>query len=358
MRTDTGRIATEIVVDAAGAAAGHVARLAGVAVPIVPIKHQYVVSEPLPGGGAPADVPTVRDPDHIVYFRGVDDRPRRAACSSAATSATPQVCWPTGDEPPLAAPRALFAPDLERFAESWAAARRRVPAPARHRDRPGGQRRRGVHAGRRVPARRDRGARLLGRGGLLRARARRGRRGRQGDGRVDRRRPARVRRGARWTSGASARTRPAARGRRRRRWTPTRATTTSSTRTQEWTAGRPLRRSAAWPRLVELDAAFGEKAGWERVNWFGAHAGAGDAALRPRGWAGRVLVAGDRGRVRRRPPRPPGSSTSRRSPSSTCAAPGAAAFLRWMCAERRRPSGGHGRLHPTAQRARPGSRPT
>src|SRR5262245_9934157 len=46
--TDAGRIATDVVVNAAGAAAGHIGWLAGVAIPIVPIKHQYVVSGPLP----------------------------------------------------------------------------------------------------------------------------------------------------------------------------------------------------------------------------------------------------------------------------------------------------------------------
>jgi glycine cleavage system aminomethyltransferase T len=51
-------------------------------------------------------------------------------------------------------------------------------------------------------------------------------------------------------------------------------------------AGRPLRVSPvnAWHR--EHDAAFGEKSGWERVNWYESNAGAGDEALRPRGWAG------------------------------------------------------------------------
>src|SRR5580765_5531431 len=53
-------------------------------------------------------------------------------------------------------------------------------------------------------------------------------------------------------------------------------------------AGRPLRLSAAYPRLAELGAAFGEKSGWERANWFEPNASAGDEALRPRGWAGRL----------------------------------------------------------------------
>ena len=51
-------------------------------------------------------------------------------------------------------------------------------------------------------------------------------------------------------------------------------------------AGRPLRVSAAnaWHR--EHGAAFGEKSGWERVNWYESNAAAGDEGLRPRGWAG------------------------------------------------------------------------
>jgi glycine cleavage system T protein len=52
-------------------------------------------------------------------------------------------------------------------------------------------------------------------------------------------------------------------------------------------AGRPLKVSAAYGALRELGAAFGEKSGWERANWFESNAAAGDEALRPRGWAGR-----------------------------------------------------------------------
>ncbi len=53
-------------------------------------------------------------------------------------------------------------------------------------------------------------------------------------------------------------------------------------------AGRPLRLSPAYPRLAELGAAFGEKSGWERANWFEPNAARGDESLRPRGWAGRL----------------------------------------------------------------------
>jgi 4-methylaminobutanoate oxidase (formaldehyde-forming) len=53
-------------------------------------------------------------------------------------------------------------------------------------------------------------------------------------------------------------------------------------------AGRPLRLSPTYPRFQELGAAFGEKSGWERANWFEPNAAQGDESLRPRGWAGRL----------------------------------------------------------------------
>ena len=63
----------------------------------------------------------------------------------------------------------------------------------------------------------------------------------------------------------------------------------------ERSAGRPLRVSPvnAWHR--EHGAAFGEKSGWERVNWYESNAAAGDESLRPRGWSGKHWSAGDRG---------------------------------------------------------------
>jgi glycine cleavage system aminomethyltransferase T len=56
----------------------------------------------------------------------------------------------------------------------------------------------------------------------------------------------------------------------------------------ERSAGRPLRVSAAYSRLQALGAAFGEKSGWERANWFEPNAERGDESLRPRGWAGKL----------------------------------------------------------------------
>ena len=84
----------------------------------------------------------------------------------------------------------------------------------------------------------------------------------------------------------------------------------------ERSAGRPLRVSPAYERLVGLGAAFGEKSGWERANWFEPNAAHGDESLRPRGWAG---SCGRRRSASSTAPaaRPSRSSTSRRSPRST-----------------------------------------
>jgi 4-methylaminobutanoate oxidase (formaldehyde-forming) len=51
-------------------------------------------------------------------------------------------------------------------------------------------------------------------------------------------------------------------------------------------AGRPLRTSSAYAWHQYHGAAFGEKSGWERVNWYESNEGGGDPSLRPRGWAG------------------------------------------------------------------------
>ncbi|MEP6813296.1 MAG: glycine cleavage T C-terminal barrel domain-containing protein, partial [Actinomycetota bacterium] len=55
---------------------------------------------------------------------------------------------------------------------------------------------------------------------------------------------------------------------------------------EEKLAGRPLRVSPAYARHQALEASFGEKGGWERVNWYESNAAGGDESLRPRGWAG------------------------------------------------------------------------
>ena len=64
--TSRGMIRTPIVVCASGVWSWHVGRMIGVAVPIVPIEHHYMMTVPF---GVPRDLPTFRDPDLRVYGR-------------------------------------------------------------------------------------------------------------------------------------------------------------------------------------------------------------------------------------------------------------------------------------------------
>jgi len=69
--TSTGRIDTETLVVAAGIWSPLVGRLAGVGVPLTPLQHQYVVTEPLPDLVG-RTVPNLRDPDKLFYLRQRD----------------------------------------------------------------------------------------------------------------------------------------------------------------------------------------------------------------------------------------------------------------------------------------------
>ncbi len=53
-------------------------------------------------------------------------------------------------------------------------------------------------------------------------------------------------------------------------------------------SGRPLRMSPAYPAHREAEAEFGEKSGWERVNFYWSNEPAGDDSRRPLGWAGKL----------------------------------------------------------------------
>ncbi|MCW2877382.1 MAG: glycine cleavage system protein [Sphaerisporangium sp.] len=282
-------IRTETVVNAAGAAAGKIGRLAGVDVPIVPIKHQYVVTRPFE---VPATMPTVRDPDNIVYFRE-----EGGGILVGGYIRTPEV-WDTPT--PLAEPRTLFPPNMPKFRESWESAGRRLPDLARMDigdDESGFGK--VVHG---PEAFTPDGEFLLGEtsvaglwvaaGFCVHGLAAAG-----GVGKVM----------AEWIVDGSPeydvfgmdirRFGSHARG---SRWARAKALDSYSKYYdvvypgEERTAARPLRRSPAWARHVELGAEFGEKAGWERVNWFGPvpvkaseDGEPWGEEHRPAGWAGK-----------------------------------------------------------------------
>jgi glycine/D-amino acid oxidase-like deaminating enzyme len=65
--TDAGPARTAMVVDAAGPWAWQVAAMVGLDVPIVPVRHEYFVTEPVPGWHA--ELPNLRIPDQRIYVR-------------------------------------------------------------------------------------------------------------------------------------------------------------------------------------------------------------------------------------------------------------------------------------------------
>ena len=66
VETPYGTIRTSCVLNAAGAWAGSVAKLVGLSVPLVPMKHAYIVSEPTP---EIQGSPNIRDHDGSIYIK-------------------------------------------------------------------------------------------------------------------------------------------------------------------------------------------------------------------------------------------------------------------------------------------------
>jgi len=125
VRTDRGDIECEIVIDCGGIFAAEIARMVDVRVPIVPMSHQYVVTEAMfPHRATP--LPSLRDPDLLVYYRQEVDGlvmggyERQSEPFTATTTSYDAV-------PPDFNGR-LLNPDHERFVEISENAAVRVPS--------------------------------------------------------------------------------------------------------------------------------------------------------------------------------------------------------------------------------------
>ena len=277
VETDNGSIETEVVVNAGGMFAAELGRLVGVNVPVIPMAHEYLITRP---HGVPLDVPTMRDPSLLVYFRG-----ESGGLVMGGYERHPAP-WGLDGIPPDFNGR-LLAEDWERFEELMTNALVRVPELGEAEvirlvngpeaftpdgefilgptELPGFWIASGFCA-----------HGLAGAGGMGKLVAEWIVDGLPGFDvwEMDSRRF-----GAHYAS---------------RDYTLARTLEIYSTYYDvkypghEREAGRPLRLSPAYPRLVALGAAFGEKSGWERANWFEPNAAAGDESLRPRGWAGRL----------------------------------------------------------------------
>ena len=69
VQTEWGPIEAEVVVNAGGMFAAQIGRMAGVRVPVIPFAHEYLVTQPFRERAEGEHLPTLRDPDLLVYFR-------------------------------------------------------------------------------------------------------------------------------------------------------------------------------------------------------------------------------------------------------------------------------------------------
>jgi 4-methylaminobutanoate oxidase (formaldehyde-forming) len=338
VQTEWGPVEAEVVVNAGGMFAAEIGRMAGVRVPVVPFAHEYLVTQPFrraPRGGAPGSgddghLPTLRDPDLLVYYR---EEGGGLVMGGYERHSAPWSLRPDGLD--AIAPDfngILLEEDWDRFEEIAVNSRKRVPAMedvkvTRLINGPeaftpdnefllGESEVRGFFVAAGFCAHG-----LAGAGGLGKAMAEW----------IVAGEPAMdlwemdVRRfGAHYRS-------PTYTLKRTREVYETYYDIKYPGHERE--AGRPLRVSSAYAWHRDHEAAFGEKSGWERVNWYESNAPAGDEALRPRGWAGRLwspAIGAEHVACRERAALFDESSFAK----IEVAGPGAADYLEWLCDNR------------------------
>ncbi len=119
VETAQGTIACEVAVNCAGLWAREVGAWAGVSVPLAPVRHQYLITEKIPG--LPRDLPVMRDPDHLTYYK--EDV---GGLAMGGFERNPKP-WIT-DGIPKDFQFSLFDPDWDQFQPLMEAALARVPA--------------------------------------------------------------------------------------------------------------------------------------------------------------------------------------------------------------------------------------
>ncbi len=119
VKTDQGDIACDKVVNCAGQWARQVGAMAGINVPLQPVKHQYIITEKI--DGLATDAPTIRDPDRRTYFKE-----EVGGLVMGGYEPNPQP-WTTADVPNDWQFR-LFDDDYDHFEQHMSQAIARVPA--------------------------------------------------------------------------------------------------------------------------------------------------------------------------------------------------------------------------------------
>jgi len=117
--TEQGTIKAEYVVLAGGMWTRELGLRCGVTIPLYPVEHHYVVTEPLPG--AFDELPVGRDPDLCIYFRGEGDAVMLGAFQNFSKA------WMVPKIPENFSFQ-LLEPDWEKFAEPLRNGKHRIPA--------------------------------------------------------------------------------------------------------------------------------------------------------------------------------------------------------------------------------------
>jgi 4-methylaminobutanoate oxidase (formaldehyde-forming) len=284
--TQWGDIEAEVVVDAGGMYAAQIARLAGVRLPIVPFSHEYLFTAPFrerDADGALGPLATMRDPDNLVYFRPAGEG---LVMGGYERRSAPAFLGADGrDDIPENFNGRLLEEDWDRFEEIATNSRERVPvmddvAITKLINGPeaftpdnefclGETEVAGFFVAAGFCAHG-----LAGAGGIGKVMAEWIA---AGEPQMDLWHMDVRRFGPQYRSPA---------------YTLARCRENYESYYDikypghERLAGRPLRVSPVYSWHARHGAAFGEKAGWERVNWYESNAAAGDESLRPRGWPG------------------------------------------------------------------------
>jgi glycine cleavage system aminomethyltransferase T/glycine/D-amino acid oxidase-like deaminating enzyme len=288
VQTEWGNVEADVVVNAGGMYAAEVGRLAGVRVPIIPFAHEYLVTQPFrdrerDSEGEFVHLPTLRDPDLLIYFR--EEGAGLVMGGYERHSAPWALDADQLDRIPPDFNGRLLAEDWQRFEEIAENSRRRVPLMedvkvTRLINGPeaftpdnefclGESDVRGFFVAAGFCAHG-----IAGAGGMGKLMAEWIVSGEPGLDvwEMDIRRFGPQYRSPHYTL---KRTREVYETYYDIRYPG-----------HERQAGRPLRLPPAYQWHAGHGASFGEKSGWERVNWYESNAADGDESLRPRGWAG------------------------------------------------------------------------
>ena len=122
--TDKGEIECEIVVNCGGMYAPQIARMVNVRVPIVPMSHQYLITENFMPQDAPF-LPSLRDPDNLIYFR--QEVSGLLMGGYERTSKAWSADYNNIDDIPANFNNSLLAEDWDRFTDIAEASQKRVP---------------------------------------------------------------------------------------------------------------------------------------------------------------------------------------------------------------------------------------